>query len=209
MIKRVYRKIKRIFCPPPLPIDYEEFKKKEDYEYLISQGVETEYGNVFLGGKPIIKKHPNSRIIIGKNVLLFSDTKYNVAGINHPVILATCAENAVIELKDGCGMSGTSVVAVKHIEIGEKTMLGVNTNVYDTDFHPIDPIERYNQKNILDASAAPIIIGKNVWIGANSTVLKGVMIGNNSVIGTHSLVNKNVGENELVAGIPAKIIRKI
>ncbi len=72
-----------------LSIDYEELRKKKDYEYLISQGVETEYGNVFLGGKPIIHKHPNSKIIIGKNVTLLSDTKYNFAGINHPVILAT------------------------------------------------------------------------------------------------------------------------
>lgn len=203
-IKRKVHKILNIKEP-----NREELKKKEDYEYLIKHGVETEYGNVELGGKPIIVKHPNSRIIIGKGVTLFSDSIYNVAGINHPVILSTCGENAIIKIEDGCGMSGTSVVAVKSITIGKNTLLGVNTNVYDTDFHPVDSIKREQQKSILEAEASPVIIGSNVWIGANSTVLKGVTIEDNTVVGAHSLVNKKIESNSLYAGTPAVFIKKI
>lgn len=209
ILNKVFRRIKRIIIKSPKPIDWEEEKKKNDYDFLINQGIETEYGFVTLGGLPIIQKHPNSRIIIGKGVTLLSDSNYNAAGINHPVILATCAEGAEIILMDGCGMSGTSIVAVTKIIIGEKVMLGANSNVYDTDFHPIDSKDRLNQSSIIDANSASVLIKENVWIGANSTVLKGVTIGRNSVISCHSLVNKDVPENSLFAGIPAKFIKKI
>lgn len=207
--RKVFRKLKKIFLKPQPPMDWEEKKRKDDFEFLINHGVETEYGYVKLGGLPIIKKHPNSRIIIGKGVTLLSESNYNIAGINHPVILSTCAENAIIELKDGCGMSGTSIVSVNKVEVGYNTMLGANTNLYDTDFHPVDSIERRTQTSILDAESAPIVIGNDVWIGANSTVLKGVIVEDNSVVGAHSLVNKNVGKNELHVGVPAKFKKKV
>lgn len=208
IIKKVFRRIKRIINKPPEPIDWEEKKMKDDYDYLISQGVETEYGSVKLGGKPIIQKYHNSRIIIGRNVTLLSDSDCNVAGINHPVILATCGEGAVIELKEGCGLSGTSVVALKSVVIGENAMFGVNTNVYDTDFHPIDPELRLKQENQFAASDK-VVIGKNVWIGANSTILKGVEIGENSIVGAHSLVTKSLKTNGIYGGVPARLIREI
>lgn len=187
-----------------------EKKKKADFEYLLSQGVETEFGYVYLGGKPIIKKHPDSRIILGKNITLLSDSEYNCAGINHPVILATLSKNSIIEIKDGSGLSGTSVVSQSSIIIGEKATIGVNVNIYDTDFHPVNSILRENQgeSGLNYVNTAPIILERNVWIGANSTILKGVVIGENSIVGVNSLVNKSVDSNVIVAGIPAKIIRK-
>lgn len=209
IFKRIIRKVKKLIVREKSNEEREKEKMRSDYDYLISKGVETEYGNVFLGGLPIIQKHSNARIIIGKGVTLLSDSNYNVAGINHPVILSACADGAIIELKDGCGMSGTSVVAVKKIVIGAKTMLGANTNVYDTDFHPIDPVCRLNQSDILEANFSSVYISNNVWIGANSTVLKGVTIGDNSVIGSNSLVNKDIPHNCIYAGIPAKFIRYI
>lgn len=208
-VNKAIRKLKKTFFKAETQAEKEEKKRMDDYEFLISQGVETEYGYVILGGKPIIQKHPNARIIIGKGVTLNSDSFHNVAGINHPVILAAVADGAVIDLKDGCGLSGTSVVAVKEVVIGKYAMLGVNTNIYDTDFHSMDPVIRKNQKNILQACFAPVFIGENVWIGANSTILKGVRIGTNSVVCAHSLVNRSVGDNELHGGIPSKFIKKI
>lgn len=209
LIRKIYRKIKKIFSKPPEPINWEEKKKQDDYDYLIKHGVETEYGYVTLGGLPIIYKHPNARIIIGKKVTLLSDSHYNNAGINHPVILSACTEGAVIELKEGSGMSGTSIVATKKVVIGEYTLLGVNTNVYDTDFHSMDSKVRQNQTSILDAECSPVVLENNVWIGGNTTILKGVTIKEGSVVSAHSLVNKNVDSFELYGGVPAKFIRKI
>lgn len=55
----------------------------------------------------------------------------------------------------------------------------------------------------------PVKIGKNVWIGSNSTILPGVEIGDGAIIGAGSIVTKNVPKNTIVAGNPARIIRKI
>lgn len=55
----------------------------------------------------------------------------------------------------------------------------------------------------------PIVIGKNVWIGAAATVVPGVTIGDNSIIGAGSVVTKDVAPNTIVAGVPAKVIRKL
>ena len=56
---------------------------------------------------------------------------------------------------------------------------------------------------------APITLGKNVWVGSNSTILQGVTIGDNAVIAAGAVVTKDVPENTIVGGVPARIIRKI
>lgn len=177
------------------------------FTYLRSFGVETEFGYATLVGLPIIQKHKNSRIIIDKGVTLVSSSHGNVAGINHPVILATLAEGANIHL-DGCGISGSSICAVKSIKIGKNSGLGANASVYDTDFHVINS-SRKNQKSIRDAKAKPVEIGENVWVAANSLILKGVTIGDNAVVGAGSIVRHSIPENTLVIGNPARELHKI
>lgn len=58
-------------------------------------------------------------------------------------------------------------------------------------------------------TSEPIHIGKNVWIGANATILPGVNIGDGSIIGAGSVVNKDIPENVIAAGVPCKVIRDI
>ncbi|MBR1680530.1 sugar O-acetyltransferase, partial [bacterium] len=55
----------------------------------------------------------------------------------------------------------------------------------------------------------PIKIGNNVWIGSNATILQGITIGNGAIIGANAVVTHDVPENTVVAGVPAKIIRKV
>ena len=87
------------------------------------------------------------------------------------------------------------------IFIGDGTLIGHNV-VLATLNHGIVPEERH------DLFPAPIHIGKNVWIGANVTVLPGVTIGDNAVIAAGAVVTKDVPANVVVAGVPAKVIRK-
>lgn len=56
---------------------------------------------------------------------------------------------------------------------------------------------------------SPVVIGENVWIGSNATILPGVTIGDNSVVAAGAVVTKVVPENTVVAGVPAKVVKKI
>lgn len=91
-----------------------------------------------------------------------------------------------------------------HIYIGDHTMIGPNVTIA-TAGHPIDPDYRRNvaQFNI------PVTIECNVWIGANSVVLPGVTIGENSVIGAGSVVTKDIPANVVAVGNPCRVLRDI
>ncbi|MFD1417948.1 sugar O-acetyltransferase [Companilactobacillus keshanensis] len=71
--------------------------------------------------------------------------------------------------------------------------------------HPLDPKQRASGME----TSAPIHIGNNVWLGANVSVLGGVTIGDNSVIGAGSVVNKDIPAGVIATGIPCKMLRKI
>lgn len=88
----------------------------------------------------------------------------------------------------------------------EGTIIGPNTIIVDSDFHSIWPPEnRCNTMGYENDKA--VTIGKNVWIGMNCIILKGVTVGENSVIAAGSIVTKDIPPNVLVGGNPAKIIR--
>lgn len=88
------------------------------------------------------------------------------------------------------------------ITIGDNTLIGHNVVLATLNhgFHPADRNSMY---------PAPIIIGKKVWIGANATILPGVKIGDNAIIAAGAVVTKNVIENTVVGGIPARFIKMI
>lgn len=212
-VKKIKRKLRKLFRKYVLgemsPSEMRKKKQREDYDYLKKCGVETELGYVTLYGKPIIHKEPGSTIRMGKDVVLVSDSRTNTAGINHPVIIATHSNNAEIVLENNVGMSGVSINCVNQCIFKEGVMLGANVNVWDTDFHPIEPQQRIHQTSIMDAQNSPIILEKNVWVGANTTILKGVTIGENTVVGAMSLVNKVLPSNTVCAGNPARRVKDL
>ena len=85
-------------------------------------------------------------------------------------------------------------------------MIGGGVCIYDTDFHPLSSVDRLKDNAEKIASGA-VNIEENAFIGANCTVLKGVTIGKNSIIGACSVVTKNIPPNEIWAGNPAKFIK--
>jgi maltose O-acetyltransferase len=107
------------------------------------------------------------------------------------------------------GISGSAICAVKGIYIDDYSGLGANASIYDTDFHLIDPTQRRNQKNITEAKCAEVRIGKDVWIAANATILKGVEIGDGAVIGAGAVVTSRVPPRTIYAGNPAVKIKDI
>ena len=88
------------------------------------------------------------------------------------------------------------------IALGDNCLVGHNV-VFATLNHGFAPEERQSML------PAPIVVGRNVWIGSNSTILQGVTIGDNSIIAAGSVVTKDVPANAIVAGVPARFIRSI
>ncbi|MFV8456700.1 DapH/DapD/GlmU-related protein [Vibrio owensii] len=83
------------------------------------------------------------------------------------------------------------------ITIGDDTLIGPNFICFDSNFHPINAEKRLSQ----DYLCKPVSIGKNVFIGANVTILQGVHIGNNSVISAGSVITSDVPEDKIVKTI--------
>jgi len=88
------------------------------------------------------------------------------------------------------------------ISIGDNTMIGQGVTIVTLN-HDLNPKTRIN------ANPKQVKIGKNVWIGASSTILPGVSIGNNAIIGAGSVVTKNIPPNTVAVGNPAKVIKKL
>lgn len=88
------------------------------------------------------------------------------------------------------------------VRIGDGCQIGHNV-VFATLNHGIAPEDRCH------TYPAPIVLGKNVWVGSNAIILPGVMIGDNAIVGAGAVVTKDVEKNTIVGGNPAKLIRKI
>ena len=163
----------------------------------------------------------NARKLSHETCRLFakSPSKGNLKRVK--ALFADCGEHVMIEAQFHCDYGS-------HISIGDRTFININCTILDAPIadgaisigadcligpnvqllavsHAINPAERLEKGNF----AAPITIGKNVWIGAGVIVLAGVTIGDNSVIGAGSVVTKNIVANTLVAGNPAVKIREI
>lgn len=93
---------------------------------------------------------------------------------------------------------------VCEIRIGDNAMFGPNCQLL-TPLHPLDAKERLSGLEY----GAPIMIGDNVWLGGGVTILSGVTLGDNVVVGAGSVVTKSFGDNVVIAGNPAKIIKHL
>lgn len=167
-----------------------------------------------LGSIPYFKLPKNGKIRLGDNVILNSDFKNSNTALTYKCKFVT-GYDGVIEIGDNTMINGACIVSYLNVKIGKNCQIASSTLISDTDFHPVDSSVRKAQVEGKPFSfdmvkKEKIEIGENVWIGWNCTVLKGVTIGDNSIVAAGSVVLRGIyPPHSLIAGNPAKVVKAI
>jgi len=143
--------------------------------------------NLIVRGRPLVT---NRNMVIGDNVTIMSThrrTHFTGEGL--------------IELKDHVIInSGAMIMCVDHVTLEEHAGLSIEAVVSDSNLHPIgsDPI-----------FTAPVVLGSGSWTGLRAVIMPGVRVGSRAIVAACSVVTKDVEDDTMVAGIPAKLVRKL
>lgn len=122
----------------------------------------------------------------------------------------SAASGASISIGSGCGISSSCIWAHKDIRIGRNVNIGADCIIMDHDAHSLNHVQRHCYKDDQSGTAsAPISIGDDAFVGARTIVLKGVSIGERSVVGAGSVVTCDIPSDEIWAGNPARFIRRL
>lgn len=174
------------------------------------------YGkNLILNGTPVIFNKGGAKLKIGDNVTIKSSFLSNLVGLYSRTVIVTRSSEAVIEIGNNVGISGATIYARKGIYVGDNTCIGGNCKILDNDFHPIDVEDRIRLLNDVHGGDSELIpgreihIGKNCFIGCNSIILKGTVLGDGCVVGAGAVVAGKFDDNCVIAGNPAKVIKRL
>ena len=193
-------------CPGALGI----FLRKIFYRFLFKK-----IGKGVVFGRNITIRHPN-KIIIGDNVLIDENCMLDAKGIDNTGIeikngvyigrntILSCKDGDII-LKENVNIGfNCEIQSSSHVSIGKNTLLAAyvyiiaGDHVHELDEQPV---------NLIQGTSKGIIVGENCWLGAKATVLDGIEIGHDVVIGASAVVNKDVAPFSVAVGIPAKVIK--
>lgn len=160
-----------------------------------------------VSNKVYINIHPTATVSIGSNLTFTSGACFNPLCRNLRGSIYA-AENARITIGNDVGISSACLWSQSAISIGNHVKIGGDSILLDTDAHSLKPILRRNPiEDIMDTHSRPIIIEDDVLIGTRCIILKGVTIGARSIIGSGSIVTKNIPADCIAAGNPCRVIR--
>jgi acetyltransferase-like isoleucine patch superfamily enzyme len=155
-----------------------------------------------------IKRKAGVAVQLGDHVSCYSGCSFSIG------------EQGFCSVGDYTLLNGALIMAEERVEIGSNCLISWNVGIADSDFHPIEPALRLQDSLALAPylpgrpnrpviGTKPVIIGDNVWIGMHALILKGVTIGDNSVVAGGAIVTRPVPANVVVAGNPARIIKRL
>ncbi|MCI8402380.1 MAG: acyltransferase [Lachnospiraceae bacterium] len=183
---------------------------KDGYEGFINlvilkyRGVRREE-NVKIHG--IIKIYGHGTIKIGKNTIINSSMDANPIGGDSRTIFSLKSD-AELSIGEDSGISNTAIVCHSRVTIGSRVRIGGGTKIYDTDFHSLSFEERMDYATET-VNTKPVSIEDDAFVGAHCIILKGVRIGQRSIVGAGSVVTKEIPDDEVWAGNPARFIRRL
>lgn len=175
-------------------------------------------GMVFIGKKVKIRSHKNIRcgygltiedgcfinalsrggIEIGNNFSLGRNSMIECTGVIREL-------GEKLTIGNNVGIAANAFIAMRgNINIGDNTIFGPSLSIH-AENHVFKELEK--PIRLQGATRKGVSIGKNCWIGSNVTILDGVHIGNNVVVAAGAVVNKNIPDNCIVGGVPAKVLK--
>jgi acetyltransferase-like isoleucine patch superfamily enzyme len=167
---------------------------------------------------------PTARIFPSGIIDNFSNNKELISiGANSVILgqILVFAHDGKIGVGRDCFIGeGSRIWSASSIQIGDRVFIAHGVNIHDTNSHSLDPVLRHQHirevldkghptDNIFNIESKPIAIASDVWIGFNSTILKGVTIGEGAVVAACTLITHDVPSWTVVAGNPARVIRKL
>lgn len=185
--------------------------KKIDYvrTNILFSGNGIVFKNFSSTGVPFVSVAQGAHCIIGSNFSMHNKIYGNPIGCSQPCTLFVDS-GYTMKIGDNVGISQVALIAHSNLTIGNNVKIGGGTCIYTSDFHSLNP--QIRQDPLADKKnkkSAPVRICDNVFIGAHCIILKGVTIGENSIIGAGSVVTKSIPSNQIWAGNPAKLIKLI
>lgn len=158
-------------------------------------------GKILLGWKV--------NLTLGDHVIINSGVKGNPNPVGNEMLTSfTTVYDGKIVIGNRVGISNSCFFSQESIIIEDDVMIGGGCMIFDTDFHPLS-----YQSRIIDdqnkTKSAPVRICKGAFIGARSIIMKGVTIGEHSVVGAGSVVTKSIPKDEVWGGNPARFIYKL
>lgn len=157
-------------------------------------------------GVPLLDIHPSGKCQFGSNLVMVNTAKHSTLGKSNRCKFVVSA-NATLMIGDKVGMSNTVIVATQSITIGNNIMIGGGVTIVDSDFHSLNSLHWHTNADEQNMISLPVVIKDNVFIGMDSIILKGVTIGNNVIIAAGSAVSKDIPNNQIWGGNPARFIR--
>jgi len=151
---------------------------------------------LILGWKQFRKSTLETRFSVGKNSTVIVNGRFVVYNGSDIRVL----NNGVLTLNDGFCNMGVQISCAKRVTLGKRCAIARDAIIRDNDAHQI--------LNTGLEMAKDVCIGEHVWIGTRAVILKGVRIGDGTVVAAGAVVTKDVPANCLVAGVPAKVIRE-
>jgi len=179
------------------------------YTWIKLKGNGVQFSSLSSNGVPQVDVAMGGKMSIGKNFRMNNGKYYNKIGRQQPSMFIVTKEGD-LSIGDNVGLSATTFFCTLKITVGNNVKIGGNCIFYDTDFHSLNYLERRDEK--LDAEkrrSAPVVVEDDVFIGAHSTILKGVTIGKGSIIGAGSVVSKSIPPNEIWGGNPIAFIKSL
>lgn len=148
--------------------------------------------NVTIHGRLYV--HNLGHLEIGDDVVITSGERHNPVG-GHTRCRLIVYAGGTLRIGSRVGISNSTVVAKSLVEIGDGTLIGGSCNIWDTDFHSLDPVIRGTSTD--SGETKPILIGEKAFVGAHCILLKGTTIGARAIIGAGSAGSLRVGNDEV------------